>query len=164
LERQCLKANEIRCPYCRSVQHTLLPQVDGFPLIHGVNYINPQIPIRVNHQVEHHAYLNGYKIAECCYENAEGVKICSVKYGKDFAQTNKFYCLKHYSLINKKFLKEEAKKNKITQTASLVSGVLCQHVLLTGKNKGNNCGKPSCKNTEYCKTHIVKYNVVVENG
>jgi len=42
LDSHRLRTNEIRCPYCRNKQNTLLPYIEelNLPKQHGVNYIN----------------------------------------------------------------------------------------------------------------------------
>jgi hypothetical protein len=184
MERQSLKATELRCPYCRNIQKNLLPEYEGYPLVHGVNYINPLLLVS-NSSKNISSYIpiaNGYDISQCCYENNEGQPICSIKYGKTFEPTSKFYCLKHYNVINKQVAKEaimaaklkkkedakkaneDAKKkpnavvvDSSTSNIVSVSSNMCQHVLLTGKNKGGFCSKTTCKQTQYCKTHVEKY-------
>lgn len=37
LETTRLKGNQIRCPYCRNIQHSVLPCPDGKKQVHGVN-------------------------------------------------------------------------------------------------------------------------------
>ena len=39
-KRQLLKDNQIKCPFCRSVQVGLLPKMDGYEGIYGVNAPN----------------------------------------------------------------------------------------------------------------------------
>ena len=54
-----LKFNEIRCPYCRNKQTTLLPYYEhmGLSKVNGVNYLDPSI---VN--------SNGSIYNKCCYK------------------------------------------------------------------------------------------------
>ena len=42
MERNSLKAIEIRCPYCRNIQKKLLPYYEdsSFPKVHGVNFFD----------------------------------------------------------------------------------------------------------------------------
>ena len=36
-KRQLLKDNQIKCPFCRSIHNGLLPKIDGYEAIYGVN-------------------------------------------------------------------------------------------------------------------------------
>jgi hypothetical protein len=46
LNTEILKYNEIKCPYCRNKQASLLPPREDVEQIHGVNYIDPnRIPV-----------------------------------------------------------------------------------------------------------------------
>jgi hypothetical protein len=49
MERQTLRSHELRCPYCRSIQKSLLPFIPelGLDKEHGVNFIDTSIQIAV---------------------------------------------------------------------------------------------------------------------
>jgi len=125
MERHYLKSSDIRCPYCRSVQKKLLPYVEGYPKVHGVNFYDettskPQHNCKINNMK---LISDGYILGECCYdisktnENGEVLK-CTNSMVKMFTN-NKFYCPLHKCLMLKKImqenklkLKEEKKKAK----------------------------------------------------
>jgi hypothetical protein len=50
LDTHRLKVNEIRCPYCRNKQGSLLPYIEeiGLPKEHGVNWINMELMSTTN--------------------------------------------------------------------------------------------------------------------
>jgi len=51
-----LRSEEIRCPYCRNKQKELLPYYEelGLPLVHGVNYIDPNNKIKPAYTYNNH--------------------------------------------------------------------------------------------------------------
>jgi hypothetical protein len=125
MERNHLKSSDIRCPYCRNVQKKLLPYIEGYPKVHGVNYYeentnNSKVPYVSNSMK---LINSGYVTGECCYEtpkigeNGEVMK-CNNHMVK-MVTNNKFYCPLHKCIMiktiiqeNKLKLKEEKKKAK----------------------------------------------------
>tara|TARA_Y100000389_G_scaffold64333_1_gene60386 strand:+ start:404 stop:925 length:522 start_codon:yes stop_codon:yes gene_type:complete len=87
LETTVLKKYQIKCPYCRNVQNSLLPYLHGFPKIKKVNY-----PLNKT-----------YMPHKCKYTFKRGVnknKPCDKKcYGE--------YCTTHHKLILKKKNKQK---------------------------------------------------------
>ena len=84
------------------------------------------------------------------------------------------YCPRHLKIINKRKEREEKKKkskqinqskNKIKKEIKkqnnyeikLLNGNNCNHFLLKGKNKGNQCSKKHMKNSKYCSVHAKYY-------
>jgi hypothetical protein len=186
MEKYYLKTGELRCPYCRNIQKKLLPVLEGYPKMHGVNYIDdtlskPAIIVR------------GDAIGVCLFPNI----VCTSKYGKIMQNNNTFYCWKHYNIASKNLIKEQIAKMKEEKkvaklkeleekkvaklkeleekkveklkelqekktkknTENVVIGgspTGCIHVLISGKNKGLLCSK-ICYEGSYCKTHIYKH-------
>jgi hypothetical protein len=125
MERHHLRSSDIRCPYCRNVQKKLLPYIEGYPKVHGVNFYDV-----TTSKSQHTCKISsvklaneGYIVGDCCYdtskisENGEPVK-CTNNMVKMFTN-NKFYCPLHKCLMLKKImqenklkLKEEKKKAK----------------------------------------------------
>jgi hypothetical protein len=113
MEKHCLKSSEIRCPYCRNIQQKLLPFVEGFKKVHGVNFFDENVELSNN---------NIYNTGNCCYnyntqnkiidlseQNINDIiqKKCYNTYGKTF--NDKFYCILHYNYMHKNLID----KNKL---------------------------------------------------
>ena len=116
-----LKQNEIRCPYCRKKQHSVLPYYEemGFDKINGVNYFD------TNNISE--ACIFSQKGCDYCYDydynNSQFVNTthqpkCFSKYVYN-CKDGKQYCWSHLSITNKLLtkqhnqqIKDEAKKVK----------------------------------------------------
>ena len=103
LESQRLKMNEIRCPYCRYKQDSLLPYIEsiGLPKEHGVNWINTE--------AFNFKSIFDLKVGTCCWGNGEECYYINVI---THSEINKDYCYYHYKQICKKILleKKQAKK------------------------------------------------------
>jgi hypothetical protein len=118
MERHYLKSSDIRCPYCRNVQKKLLPYVEGYPKVHGVNYYD-----ETTSKTKHFCKMNsiklvndGYILGDCCYENSKNgengeVVKCTNNMVKMFTN-NKFYCPLHKYAMIKKIMQENKMKLK----------------------------------------------------
>uniref|UniRef100_A0A6C0BUB4 Uncharacterized protein n=1 Tax=viral metagenome TaxID=1070528 RepID=A0A6C0BUB4_9ZZZZ len=161
MERHSLKINEIRCPYCRNIQKKLLPYVDGFQKVHGINYIDEE---NINGQYMKMGYTHG----KCFYQDDQCEK-CDNVMVKMMITYNQSYCYTHYSLVIHKMIKEKQEKikqekmkkklallqkkqeekqkkqeaknaekqKKLEEKQSLGT---CIRILKTGVNKGKPCG------------------------
>ena len=127
VEYRKLSYSEIRCPYCRNIQRTLLPYLDGndvnYPKVHGVNFIDMMEiePIVINTMCEG-------KKGKCMYcytaddvynqyhEASQENKECENTYVYYVSQLGQYLCGVHkYVSVTKfndnlKLLKVEAKK------------------------------------------------------
>jgi hypothetical protein len=125
MERHYLKSSDIRCPYCRNVQKKLLPYVEGYPKVHGVNFYDENT-VKNPHTCKINSMKlvnDGYIVGECCFvssnkDDAGNYLSCKNNMVK-MLTNNKFYCPLHkYSMVkqimqeNKLKLKEEKKKAK----------------------------------------------------
>lgn len=117
MERKSLATKEIRCPYCRNIQNTLLPYIEdmGVPKIHGVNYYSEDKKNTHNYNLYKDGFVNG----TCEYKNiielnGEIIETgCSVTIVKKFVIDGKNYCPHHKLLMAKKHMmqkKQEAKE------------------------------------------------------
>uniref|UniRef100_A0A6C0DHA5 Uncharacterized protein n=1 Tax=viral metagenome TaxID=1070528 RepID=A0A6C0DHA5_9ZZZZ len=161
LERRTLKLTELRCPYCRNIQRTLLPHVEGFPKIHGINHIDEE---NINGQ-----YMKmGYTRGKCCYQD-ETCDKCDNIFVKIMMTNNKSYCYTHYSQMIHKIIKEKQEKMKEEKMKKKMAALqkkqeekqkkqeaknaekqkkleekqalgTCVSILKTGVNKGKACG------------------------
>ena len=164
LETQKLYHNELKCPYCRTVQKGLLPSRDNFENISGVNW-----PKKYQYRANRckYVYLSGKRKGTSCGK-------------KCFNE----YCEAHEKIMlkreNKQLIKEKQKLEKEQQNLlkqlnkkthanvkiyeqSVKTGIpTCHWLYKRGKKKGMRC---SCKkpfpsppmdliNTPwYCKAH-----------
>jgi len=96
LETRQLKIGEMRCPYCRNIQTTLLPPCPelSLPNTHGVNCIIPDMEKEKEKPL--HLHKN---IGPCQYD------ACQCKTTKLSIVNGKFYCAEHYSVIYEELMK-----------------------------------------------------------
>lgn len=177
-----LKNGQMRCPYCRNIQNSLLPYfyIEGVEKIHGINFIDENF----------HKY-NNFFYGECCYscsnpnydENVEenqesNSKIikCENKNVTKLKENGKDYCHYHKYLIYKQVLKEEKVKAKQLEKEKKLfikqlekeekvkakqlqkekkknDLLLCDAILKSGSNKGLPCCKKAFENNK-CKRHL----------
>jgi hypothetical protein len=127
MERYSLKTKQIRCPYCRNIQQTLLPyyEMEGVTKIHGVNFYNEGEAL-VEEYRQNNYNSNEYVKGICGFfyisKDQEGNVVennCTNKYVKVLSFDNKCYCVQHrltvlknYMALKKQKEKEDAKKAK----------------------------------------------------
>ena len=161
MERHSLKINEIRCPYCRNIQKKLLPYVDGYLKVHGINHIDEE-------NINGHYLRMGYSKGKCFYQDEKCEK-CDNIMVKIMMTDNKSYCYSHYTQVIHKIIKEKQEKikqEKMKKKMELLQKKqeekqkkqeaknaekqkkleekqalgTCVSILKTGVNKGNACG------------------------
>jgi hypothetical protein len=129
MERKSLKVFQIKCPFCRNVQNTLLPLppigVDA-KVVHGVNCI------------EFSPIMSG----KCNYPDA-CCKSTSVYLAY---RDNNTYCFTHRMVMKNKWEKEDKQKYR------------CAYVYVRGALKGTPCGGVIKKNVScgLCSKHAKK--------
>ena len=150
LETQKLYNNELKCPYCRTVQKGLLPSRENYCNVNGVNW-----PKKYQYKANKckYSYLSGKRKGQCCERKCFNT-----------------YCDAHAKIIEsreaKKILKEKKKLEKLSKQLNKVEKKTdiptCHWIYKRGKKKGMRC---SCKkpfpsppmdliNTPwYCKSH-----------
>ncbi len=117
LEVTRLKKNQIKCPYCRTIQNGLLPYVEGFEKIKYVNYPEglQHLPNKCNY-----IFSSGKKKGQSCGKG------CS----KDYCTTHEKIMLKREQKLleknQKQLTKELLKEKKLLEK---------QHKKLLNKNK-----------------------------
>jgi hypothetical protein len=137
LEIQKLSQNELKCPYCRTIQKGLLPSRENYNNVIGVNW-----PKKYQ-----------YKAFDCAYIFLSGNK-------KDTSCNKKCcdkYCIGHEKIIKTR----EAKAVEKTKTAgkaikkpNVNTSTSCEYVFKKGKNKGTSCGRNGLVNIGcYCSKH-----------
>jgi len=104
LDSHRLRTNEIRCPYCRNKQNTLLPYIEelNLPKQHGVNYINMEEINTPN--------VLDVKIGQCSWGDGNE---CQSYHVLTHGHTNMDYCYYHYKQTCKKLLKEQKEAKKV---------------------------------------------------
>lgn len=104
LDTHRLKVNEVRCPYCRHKQGSLLPYIEefGLPKEHGVNWINMDLMSTTN--------VVDLKLGQCCWGNGNE---CSAIHVLTNGSTNLDYCYYHYKLTAKKAMMAQKLKQKL---------------------------------------------------
>ena len=119
----------IRCPFCRSLHHGLLPVVPGYRVLPNVNKI-PEVKL-VKCKPKLKSNPNPELIHNCQYTFKSGKNkgcLCNK------LTTNALFCSTHIS-----------KKN-----------YLCCGILKSGKNAGQYCTVPVVKNGDFCSIHSEK--------
>ena len=150
-----IKSGEIRCPYCRSKQSTLLPYYEdmGIAKEHGINWIDPEIQNKYSKWQSH--------TGTCCWGNGTECVMTDV-FTLDYKE--KDYCYIHFNLMSKevqkdikkdkalkarmlaKLLKNQAKADAkaaakaISDQNVILSSSACTMILKSGTRKGQACG------------------------
>jgi hypothetical protein len=111
MENTSLKTMEIRCPYCRKIQNKLLPYIDGFKKVHGVNYYDETLEFSNKYK-----HCQDYVQGQCEYLTIDSISNiaanCSNKYVKLLPVNNKYYCCYHKHFALKEFIKSKKIKEK----------------------------------------------------
>jgi hypothetical protein len=182
-----LQSNEVRCPYCRNKQTGLLPYYEelGLPLVHGVNYIDPNRKKPVNTYNNHYStcqYVtlnphydpsgndpvetNNYNQGNCkffkclCYGHYQISKYIVNYTGEDLnvCYSHKKKLVKDNILAIKNKQKEEAKKEK--EEAKIKAKKEKEEAKLKAKEDKLNMKKKIKKPVE---NEILSSSIVIEN-
>ena len=103
LDSHRLRMNEIRCPYCRNKQNSLLPYIEelGMPKQHGVNWINLEVMSTQS--------VSDLKVGQCSWGDGHE---CNAIHVLTNGITNMDYCYYHYKQTCKKLLMEQKEAKK----------------------------------------------------
>ena len=125
----------IKCPYCRSIQFTILPYYEelGLKKVYGINSLDPTLktaPFSTNkygtsdsYQPKLHygnkdytfkAFGKTFKWGQCCQKTPVNNALCSRQYVANIQNTDLFYCRFHYK-NGVKDLKMEQKQEEIAK-------------------------------------------------
>jgi hypothetical protein len=153
----------------------LLPELEGYPKVHGVNCLDQGYQKSDTivgkccssddcNSIYGKLYTDGKFY--CWRHTNEKNKMLIKEQVQKAAQEKKQAKLKELEekkqaklkeLEEKKLAKLQKKQQQEPKDEeNAVVLFSCIHVLMTGKNKGNVCGK-KCLNGTYCKTHAEKY-------
>ena len=117
MERYSIKQRELRCPYCRNIQKTLLPYVEGYKKVHGVNFYDDSLDKYCS--IEH-----DYSYGKCDYYShtldTNNTYVCSNKYVKLLEANGKNYCLCHYKMTAKNIEYQKMLKEKLEKKQSIL--------------------------------------------
>ena len=141
------KSGEIRCPYCRSKQSTLLTFHEdmGVTKEHGINWMDPEMKNK-NSKWEPHMGI-------CCWGNGNECLMTNVF---TLVDNDKDYCYSHFYPMAKNLQKEKTLKARLlaklakieAKTAAkaikdqnvILSSSTCPMILKSGTRKGQACG------------------------
>ena len=125
LEIKTLEVYQTKCPYCRHITNKILPYIDGYNRVRGVNF--PE------------KYSMSLYTCEWVFKSgAQKNKLCSKS---AVISDHGVLCNAHLQLQKRK------KEKKVEE----VDG--CTTILKTGKRKGKECGKKVFKDLS-CKFHL----------
>jgi hypothetical protein len=121
MERCSVKQKEIRCPYCRTIHPSLLPHIEGYQKVHGVNYYDEKFEITSTYN----NCISDYTKGVCCYVSAPVDNItpkCNIHYVKVLTLDGKTYCGMHYNIRTREIyrankIKEQMEKKKAAMLA-----------------------------------------------
>lgn len=123
-----LKTHQIKCPYCRNIQDSLLPHIkinSSMNYIYGVN--SP-----VNYCMDFH---------KCSYIFKSGKNKNTPCMNSGFYKNTKCLCSTHHK-VQDKTNQKKVEKN------------ICTALLKSGKNKGLTCKCKARQGSQYCNRHI----------
>ena len=91
--------NNIKCPYCRTIQEFILPQREGYKLIYGINTLNQTYMPPKTYDNTLYSVAKGYQLGVCDYKVVSSVDpimyvMCGSKYVTPLGN-NKCYCSIH---------------------------------------------------------------------
>ena len=142
MDNKFLRLHEIRCPYCRQVQSTLLPyyEIPEVTQVEGVNYLSDDKKVRLGLK------LSSF-YAKCEYidpKHPEEGAICWHLLVSPWEEDGKHYCAVHEKIMQKKKLRA------MKQAAKEV----CQEILKRGARKGCVCGVRAQAGQGRCTRHL----------
>jgi hypothetical protein len=131
MEKRMIKSNELRCPYCRSVQTQLLPTKEGYKNVHGVNFFDPE----QDTIDKSHGYNSDYVHGKCNYVKnclVTGIHTkCGNKHVKYLPIDGQFYCHLHHHVT----LYAVMKANKLKQQEARKQALLEKQKVKEEKQK-----------------------------
>jgi hypothetical protein len=160
------------CPYCRQIEKKILPYYKELNVIkiYNVNCEDKKYKININQRYDNKLEK---KCGKCCYNLASKIE-CLNNDVYEYIINDKFYCLRHLKLINRKYFGNktphlkpffnelnEDKDNKVKKKKIVNEFISCElkcnAILKSGPNKGKHC----CNNKKegnFCLKHAVMNN------
>lgn len=152
----------IRCPYCRTIHQGLLPILDDFPKLYGVNYYTDTLDYFKMSQICSpipyclHIHSDGQQCSNTVGTMIEGEYFCHGHLGKQqrkikFQQETEYktYLLAKQMQIKQTQIQQQQQEKHKLQT-------YCQTILSRGPRKGEHCQKRVKVNSNCCSSHINK--------
>ena len=108
--------NNIKCPYCRTIQEFILPQREGYKLIYGINTLNQTYMPPKTYDNTLYSVAKGYQLGVCDYKVVSSVDpimyvMCGSKYVTPLGN-NKCYCSIHKYNGMQLYWNEQKEKTK----------------------------------------------------
>ena len=146
-----LRINEIRCPYCRSIQTKLLPYYEelGLEKLNGVNFYDENIKEKYEGGLSHKCQYTSEECASCStywgtsqisiYNNKDPLKPITYGDNKHYCYLHKRKMIKEYKLKEKEAsnqlkAQKKAEKEKAKEEAKLVKQKMKEEVNLAKQN------------------------------
>jgi hypothetical protein len=154
-----LRLNEVKCPYCRSVQDKLLPflNYDDVKRLRGVN--GPEslcMKARMCEYIE-----TNQKIKKVKKKNSKKETSDSCECNAIHVVNGAYYCKKHYEQQQQEQQQEQQEKKEETSSTSMTieseNTNVCGVIIKTGKKKGL-----PCTSSSKCRIHAhLRKNIIV---
>jgi len=156
LERKILLTNEIRCPYCRTIQNKLLPLNDNYPKVHGVNYRDNELLLFNNSTRDYHwfqgtcEYSNQHPLSNKHNEYCNNTTVTHIDlFNLNLCSIHKNEYHYNYLLQKQAEEKKNKKENKLMKKKiEKENSPKCSHLT----KKGLQCSFRSVTNG-FCKLH-----------
>lgn len=153
MEFRRLKANQIRCPYCRNKENRVLPYIRGMkcPKKDGVNWLD----VPKNRSIKFLEYKNGNCFSDECKETLVLLSPDGLNH----------YCTEHYTDLFSKIpnrnsvsvpnLNKQKTCKKVDTNNVVIQNTTCCAIIKTGSRKGQECGAKK-KTDFFCLRHAPK--------
>jgi len=113
MERQLLRTKELRCPYCRGIQRSLIPFYEelGLPKVHGVNFFDETLLLPRSVEKTSQSF-----IGVCAYSMTSNTQCLSTwvsvveSLGKTYCGYHKYIAIQEQNKEQKKMAKVAAKQ------------------------------------------------------
>ena len=135
MENHIIKSNEIRCPYCRTVQTKLLPPKDGYKTVHGVNFFDAEQDLIDRSYGCNSNYIYGKCSHEYPCTGSNEVVGCKNKHVKYLTMDQKYYCHTHYSISLNAICKANRLKQREDKKLALLKKIKDKEEQLKAKEE-----------------------------
>jgi hypothetical protein len=153
----------IKCPYCRSIQFTLLPYYNNLNCskIYGINSDEPNNTYHSTYTFVKWGYT--FSNGVCSKINNNGIQ-CNGYYCATLPETNKKYCQRHIRLALREYKKEETKKQKEETKKQKEEVKKQKEEVKKQKEEVKKQKEEAKKQKEEAKNLIISDNIIIENN